>query len=204
MFIERPPLFYRMMFPETIWRLPCKEKTIYLTFDDGPVPEITPWVLNLLDYYQVKATFFCVGENVARNTELYAEILKRGHHTGNHTMNHIQGMKYSIKDYVRNVDAANELIQSALFRPPHGHMCFGQAHELRQKYKIIMWDVLSRDYSRAVSPEACVLNVTRHLHEGSIVVFHDSVKASRNLYYALPRVLEAIQQAGLRCRSIEL
>ena len=135
MFIERPPLFYRMLFPETIWRLPCKEKTIYLTFDDGPVPEITPWVLNLLDYYDVKATFFCVGENVARNTELYAEILKRGHHTGNHTMNHIQGMKYSIKDYVRNVDAANELIHSALFRPPHGHMCFGQAHELRQKYK---------------------------------------------------------------------
>lgn len=109
MFIERPPLFYRMLFPETIWRLPCKEKTIYLTFDDGPVPEITPWVLNLLDYYDVKATFFCVGENVARNTELYAEILKRGHHTGNHTMNHIQGTKYSVKDYVRNVDAANEL-----------------------------------------------------------------------------------------------
>ena len=168
MFIERPPLFYRMLFPETIWRLPCKEKTIYLTFDDGPVPEITPWVLNLLDYYNVKATFFCVGENVARNTELYAEILKRGHHTGNHTMNHIQGTKYSVKDYIRNVDAANELIHSALFRPPHGHMCFGQAHELRQKYKIIMWDVVTRDYSKKLNGESDTTHTTHARYIGVI------------------------------------
>ena len=175
MFIERPPLFYRMLFPETIWRLPCKEKTIYLTFDDGPVPEITPWVLNLLDYYNVKATFFCVGENVARNTELYAEILKRGHHTGNHTMNHIQGTKYSVKDYIRNVDAANELIHSALFRPPHGHMCFGQAHELRQKYKIIMWDVVTRDYSKKLNGERVFNNVKIY---------------PQRFYHRLPRLVE--------------
>lgn len=196
MFIERPPLFYRMLFPETIWRLPCKEKTIYLTFDDGPVPEITPWVLNLLDYYDVKATFFCVGENVARNTELYAEILKRGHHTGNHTMNHIQGMKYSIKDYVRNVDAVNELIRSALFRPPHGHMCFGQAHELRQKYKIIMWDVVTRDYSKKLSGEQVFKNVKKYTRNGSIIVFHDSLKGQKNLRYALPKSIEWIKSQG--------
>ncbi len=177
MFIERPPLFYRMMFPETIWRLPCKEKTIYLTFDDGPVP---------------------VGENVARNTELYAEILKRGHHTGNHTMNHIQGMKYSIKDYVRNVDAANELIQSALFRPPHGHMCLGQAHELRQKYKIIMWDVVTRDYSKKLSGEQVFNNVKKYTRNGSIIVFHDSLKGQKNLRYALPKSIEWIKEQGYK------
>lgn len=194
MFIERPPLFYRMLFPETIWRLPCKEKTIYLTFDDGPVPEITPWVLNLLDYYNVKATFFCVGENVARNTELYAEILKRGHHTGNHTMNHIQGTKYSVKDYIRNVDAANELIHSALFRPPHGHMCFGQAHELRQKYKIIMWDVVTRDYSKKLNGERVFNNVKKYTRNGSIIVFHDSLKGKKNLRHALPKSIEWLKE----------
>ena len=196
MFIERPPLFYRMMFPETIWRLPCKEKTIYLTFDDGPVPEITPWVLNLLDYYQVKATFFCVGENVARNTELYAEILKRGHHTGNHTMNHIQGMKYSIKDYVRNVDAANELIQSALFRPPHGIMRWGTARLLKNHYNIVMYDLVTRDYNRKLTGEQVLRNVKRYARNGSIIVFHDSLKAEANMKYALPRAIEWLMEQG--------
>ena len=194
MFIERPPFFYRMLYPETIWRQPCKEKTVYLTFDDGPVPEITPWVLNLLDYYQIKATFFCVGENVARNKSLYEEILKRGHHTGNHTMNHIQGIKYSTHSYMYNVDAANQLINSILFRPPHGHLRLAQARKLRDKYKIIMWDVVTRDYSKKLSGEKVLDNVKKYTRNGSIIVFHDSLKGEKNLRYALPKSIEWLKK----------
>lgn len=190
MFIERPPFFYRMLYPETIWRQPAEKKTIYLTFDDGPVPEITSWVLNLLDYHNIKATFFCVGENVARNRELYEEILKRGHRTGNHTMNHIQGIKYNTRNYMRNVEAADQLIHSTLFRPPHGHIRLSQARKLREKYKIIMWDVVTRDYSKKLSGEEVFNNVKKYTRNGSVIVFHDSLKGEKNLRYALPKAIE--------------
>ena len=132
--VERPPLLYRMLFPETVWRLHFKPRTVYLTFDDGPIPEVTPWVLDTLDHYGVKATFFCVGENVQRNPELFQELLRRGHSVGNHTMNHMQGAKVSTKVYLHNVFQANELIHSSLFRPPHGLLRWAQSKVLRHHH----------------------------------------------------------------------
>lgn len=194
---------YRMLYPETIWRIPRKSKTVYLTFDDGPVPEVTPWVLNVLDHYNIKATFFCVGDNVARHKELYQEILKRGHLTGNHTQNHIQGMRYRTKNYLRNVEAANTLIDSPLFRPPHGHMRFRQKIALQKAgYHIIMWDVVSRDYSKNLTPNEVVENVKKYTRNGSIIVFHDSLKAQRNLKEALPKAIEWLIKEGYQIKKL--
>ena len=159
-----------------------------------------------LDKFTGKKPFVKIGMELyyAEGPSIVREIKARGHAVGNHSYSHIKGWGTPTGRYIEDADLANELIRTNLYRPPYGRITRSQMRRISERYHIIMWDVLSRDYSRAVSPEACVLNVTRHLHEGSIVVFHDSVKASRNLYYALPRVLEAIQQAGLRCRSIEL
>lgn len=194
MLIEQPPILYRMLYPETFWRIQGKRDCVFLTFDDGPIPEVTPWVLDILDQYNIKATFFCVGDNVVRNPELYAEILKRGHRTGNHTMNHIQGMHYSSRAYMRNVEKANEYIKSTLFRPPHGHMRRGQVIALKRRYRIIMWDVVTRDYSKKRSGEQVLRTVRKYTRNGSIIVFHDSLKAEKNLRYALPRSIEWLQK----------
>ena len=205
MFIEQPPYMYRMLYPETIWRIPRKNKTVYLTFDDGPVPEVTPWVLNVLDHYNIKATFFCVGDNVARHKELYKEILNRGHLTGNHTQNHIQGIKFRTKNYLKNVEGANTLINSPLFRPPHGHMRFKQKIALQKAgYHIIMWDVVSRDYSKKLTPEEVFNNVKKYTRNGSIIVFHDSLKAQRNLKEVLPKAIEWLLKEGYQIRKLPI
>ncbi len=205
MLIEQPPYMYRMLYPETIWRIPRKNKTVYLTFDDGPVPEVTPWVLNILDHYNIKATFFCVGDNVARHKELYQEVLNRGHLTGNHTQNHIQGMKFRTRNYLKNVEAANTLINSPLFRPPHGHMRFRQKVALQKAgYHIIMWDVVSRDYSKNLTPYEVVEIVKRYTRNGSIIVFHDSIKAQRNLKEALPKVIEWLLAEGYAIKRLPI
>ena len=203
MLIEQPPYLYRMLYPETIWRIPRKNKTVYLTFDDGPVPEVTPWVLNVLDHYNVKGTFFCVGDNVARHKELYQEVIKRGHLTGNHTQNHIQGIKFRTKNYMRNVEAANKLINSPLFRPPHGHMRFRQKVALQKAgYHIIMWDVVTRDYSKQLTPEQVLENVKRYTRNGSIIVFHDSLKAQHNLKEVLPKAIEWLLAEGYQIKRL--
>ena len=202
MFIEQPPFFYRMLFPETIWRIPGDKKTVYLTFDDGPIPQVTPWVLDVLDYYEVKATFFCVGDNVAHNPNLFQVIRDRGHQVGNHTMNHVKGMSMSPEKYVRNVMNAHDLIQSRLFRPPHGHMLPGQAKLLKKDFSIIMWDVVTRDYSNKLSGEQVFGNVKRYARNGSIIVFHDSIKAERNLHYALPRTINWLRENGFLFKTL--
>ena len=202
MFIEQPPFFYRMLFPETIWRIPGDKKTVYLTFDDGPIPQVTPWVLDVLDYYEVKATFFCVGDNVARNPKLFKAIREIGNQVGNHTMNHVKGMSMSPEKYVRNVMNAHDLIQSRLFRPPHGHMLPGQAKLLKKDFSIIMWDVVTRDYSNKLSGEQVFGNVKRYARNGSIIVFHDSIKAERNLHYALPRTINWLRENGFLFKTL--
>ena len=202
MFIEQPPFFYRMLFPETIWRIPGDKKTVYLTFDDGPIPQVTPWVLDVLDFYEVKATFFCVGDNVAGNPNLFQVIRDRGHQVGNHTMNHVKGMSMSPEKYVRNVMNAHDLIQSRLFRPPHGHMLPGQAKLLKKDFSIIMWDVVTRDYSNKLSGEQVFGNVKRYARNGSIIVFHDSIKAERNLHYALPRTINWLRENGFLFKTL--
>ena len=193
------PFIIRMFFRGCTWRRKTKEKVIYLTFDDGPVPETTPYLLDLLDEYGWKATFFCVGENVQRHPELYREILARGHRTGNHTFNHLRGTRCSTEEYVDNVRKAAEYIDSPLFRPPHGRMKGNQRRRLREQYEIIMWDVLTQDYNKLLSPDYILGKIRRLSRNGSIVVYHDSVKARNNLLATLPRAIEFWNEQGFRC-----
>lgn len=202
MFIEQPPLLYRLLFPEAIWRVKHKNrKVVYLTFDDGPVPEVTPWVLDLLDTYDIKATFFLVGDNVRRSPELFSEIKRRGHSWGNHTMHHMQGMKVTTMRYMRDVTEADRLIGSILFRPPHGLLRWKQAAIIKSHYNLVMYDLVTRDYSKKLNAEQVVENVKHYTRNGSIIVFHDSLKAERNLRQALPKAIEWLKEQGYEfCR----
>ena len=197
MLIERPPLIYRVLFPEAMWRVKRRRrKVVYLTFDDGPIPEQTPWVLDLLDRYGIKATFFMVGDNVRRHPELLEEVRRRGHSYGNHTMHHLQGMKVTARRYIRDITEADALIDSSLFRPPHGIMRWKQARMIKDHYNLVMYDLVSRDYSRKLSPDQVVDNIRRYARNGSIIVFHDSQKAARNMRAALPRAIEWLLSQG--------
>ena len=175
---------------------------MYLTFDDGPIPEVTPWVLDTLDRYGVKATFFMVGDNVARNPEIFEEVKRRGHNIGNHTMNHLQGAHVTTRTYLHNVFRAHDLIQSPLFRPPHGLLRWAQSKVLRGRFTIIMYDLVSRDYSKKLRPEQVLANVKRYARNGSIIVFHDSLKAEHNMKWALPRAIEWLQEKGYNFATI--
>lgn len=197
MWIEQPPLFYRLLFPEALWRIQRRgRKVVYLTFDDGPIPEETPWVLDLLDKYGIKATFFMVGDNVRRHLELFEEIKRRGHSYGNHTMHHLQGVKESATTYLRDITEADALIDSSLFRPPHGIIYPTQAKLIRRHYNIVMYDLVTRDYSKRINGEQVLDNVKRYVRNGSIIVFHDSIKAHTNMRYALPRAIEWLKEQG--------
>lgn len=191
------------MFPELTWNLESPA-TIYLTFDDGPNPQVTPWVLDQLAKYNAKATFFCIG----KNAEMYPEIVQRtkdeGHSIGNHTYSHCKGWGKNTGAYIEDVELANSFLGSTLFRPPYGRITKSKIRRLSARYHIIMWDILSRDYSAVVSPRKCIREVVPHLRPGAIIVFHDSLKASRNLYYALPRILATIHSHGYQCRAIDL
>lgn len=204
MFIEQPPFLYRALFPGAIWRKKVAgEKCVYLTFDDGPIPEITPWVLDLLDKYNIKATFFCVGDNVRKHPEVYRMILDRGHRVGNHTFNHVQGIRFRTKNYIRNVEKAAEYINSDLFRPPHGHMRFHQVMHLCKRFKIVMWDVVTRDYSPHMTASGVFNVVKNYTRDGSVIVFHDSLKSEPRMKEALPRAIEWLQKEGYRFRLLD-
>lgn len=205
MLIEQPPLAYRLLFPEAIWRIKRKgRKTVYLTFDDGPVPEVTPWVLDTLDRYGIKATFFLVGDNVRRSPELFEEIKRRGHSWGNHTMHHLQGMKEPTFRYMRDITEADNLISSPLFRPPHGLLRWSQAAAIKTHYNIVMYDLVTRDYSRKLNPDEVFDNVRRYARNGSIIVFHDSLKARHNMMEALPRAIEWLLAQGYEFHPISM
>lgn len=197
MFIEQPPtLFRRLMHVDSLWRIPSQPKCVYLTFDDGPTPRVTPWVLDVLSHYGVKATFFCVGDNVARYRDVFEQIKSAGHHVGNHTMNHISALAYEPRAYLANVEKANVLIQSQLFRPPHGWLRWGQADLLQRKYRIVMWDLVTRDYSSRLTAEDVVNNVKKYTRNGSIITFHDQPKSWHNLEFALPKSVEWMLSQG--------
>lgn len=203
MLIEQPRLPYRLLFPEAIWRIKHRDKKIvFLTFDDGPIPEVTPWVLDVLDRYSVKATFFMVGDNVRKHPEVFKEVLRRGHTVGNHTMHHLQGMKVTTLRYMRDITEADALIGSSLFRPPHGLIRWAQAAAIKHHYNIIMYDLVTRDYSKRMTPDKVFANVRKYTRNGSIIVFHDSIKAWRNLKTALPRSIEWLQQQGYEFRVL--
>lgn len=190
------------MYVDSFWRIPSQPKCIYLTFDDGPTPQVTPWVLDILARYDVRATFFCVGDNVARHRALFERVVAAGHHVGNHTMNHISALYYEPRAYLANVEKANRLIQSQLFRPPHGWLRWGQASLLSRKYRIIMWDLVTRDYSSRLTPEQVVENVKRYVRNGSIITFHDSTKSWHNLEKALPAAIEWLLAEGYHFKRL--
>ena len=205
MLIEQPPLLYRLLFPEAVWRIKRKRRKVaYLTFDDGPIPEVTPWVLDLFDHYGVKATFFLVGDNVKRNPALLEEIKRRGHSYGNHTMHHLQGRKVTSHRYMRDITEADTLIDSPLFRPPHGLIRWSQAKAIKNHYNIVMYDLVTRDYSKRLNADEVFHNVKRYSRNGSIIVFHDSLKAENNLRSALPRSIEWLLSQGYELLPIPM
>lgn len=205
MLIEQPPLLYRILFPEAIWRIKHKKRrVVYLTFDDGPIPEVTPWVLDTLDKYGIKATFFMVGDNARRHPWLVEEIKKRGHSYGNHTMHHLQGLKVTKLRYMRDITEANHYIDSALFRPPHGLMRPSQAKAIKKRYNIVMYDLVTRDYSYKLNGEKVLKNVKKYTRNGSIIVFHDSLRAEINMKYALPRAIEWLKSKGYEFHAIPM
>ncbi|MDR2885949.1 MAG: polysaccharide deacetylase family protein [Rikenellaceae bacterium] len=199
----KPWNIIRRLAPSLIWNMDG-EPDVFLTFDDGPTPGITEWILSELDKHNAKATFFCLGKNIEMYPDLYEKIIAKGHVVGNHTYSHQKGWSMSLGRYIEDVDFCNQVINSNLLRPPYGRITPAQARVLSERYYMVMWDVLSRDYSRYVSPRQCYKNVAKHVRPGSIVVFHDSVKAFRNLRYALPRVLDYIEKQGWKCSAIEM
>lgn len=196
--IKTPNIIRRWLYPSYVWDMPTTEKKLYLSFDDGPHPSITPSVLDELKKYQAKATFFCIGKNIAKYPEVYKRIIEEGHSIGNHTNNHLDGWKTADDSYFQNIAEAAKLIDSTLFRPPYGHITRFQAKQLMEKwhYKIIMWSVLSGDFDVKISPEQCLKNVLKNKKPGSIIVFHDSEKAYKALGYALPKLLNQLSEEG--------
>ncbi len=203
MYLIKTPRIIPRIFPNFIWKIPSTLKEIYLTFDDGPVPEITPWVLDQLDKFNAKATFFCVGENIIKTPDIFQKIVECGHKVGNHSFNHLNGWATDNRPYFHNVRICANIVKSALFRPPYGRLKPSQAQFLQRHYDIVMWDVLSGDFDHNLPREKCFENVTNHAKEGSIIVFHDSVKAIENLKYTLPRVLKYYSSLGYSFKSIE-
>jgi len=202
MYLVHTPQYVQALFPGLIWKMSDNHKTIYLTFDDGPIPEVTPWVLDTLKQYGAKATFFCVGDNVRKYPEVFEKVMEEGHSVGNHTFNHLSGWATENISYFHNIRHCARMVHSGLFRPPYGKMKPSQVHFLQRHYRIIMWDVLSGDFDKDIRPEGCAQNVIQHAGPGSIVVFHDSLKSEANLRYALPQVLEHFTAEGFSFSSL--
>jgi peptidoglycan/xylan/chitin deacetylase (PgdA/CDA1 family) len=196
MLIVRPPSLLTRALHRMTWDLHGKHRDVFLTFDDGPTPVVTPWVLDQLEEAGAKGTFFCLGRNVDKHPEIYNRILTGGHSVGNHSYSHLKGFRSSIHRYMDDIRLASDMIDSKLFRPPYGRIFPGQVKAVLEQYDIIMWDVLSIDYNAGLSGERVLQNVTRNVKPGSIIVFHDSEKAAQNLYYALPRTIEFLNQEG--------
>lgn len=194
--IERPPAFLRALVPGGLFRGEEGDRRIYLTFDDGPIPEVTPWVLDTLDRYGVKATFFMVADNARRYPELLEEVRRRGHGVGNHTFHHLQGVRTPTREYLRDISEADAILRTPLFRPPHGFLKPSQARALAGRFRIVMYDLVSRDYSRRLDAGRVFANVRRYARPGSIIVFHDSLKSWPRLRSALPRSIEWLLEQG--------
>lgn len=205
-YLVKTPWWLQKFYHECTWKMKSGEKKIYLSFDDGPHPEATPFVLSELAKYNARATFFCIGENVIKESVIYRQLISAGHATGNHTFNHLNGWKTNTDDYLDNISKAGKVIKSALFRPPYGKASKLQLRRLSEQpynLKAVMWTVLSGDFDPDVTPEKCLNHVTRNAGDGSIVVFHDSAKAFTKLRYALPAVLEHFSKIGFTFEKIE-
>jgi len=202
-YFKRTPWWIQKLYPSLIWKIAPKANQVYLTFDDGPHPTITPFVLEELKKYNATATFFCVGDNIAKYPETFEAIINAGHQVANHTYHHVNGWKTRIKTYLREYTQTEQLTQSRLFRPPYGRITPTQVAKIATKAQIIMWNRLSGDFNKSISPETCLQNVIGNgLNVGDIVLFHDSEKALERMQYALPRTLDYIYQNGLTAEKI--
>src|SRR6201996_2703230 len=205
MYLVKTPRLLKMLYPDLLWDAPPCNRCIYLTFDDGPIPIVTPLVLNILQQYDAKATFFCIGDNVRKHPDVFEQVKNAGHAIGNHTFNHLKGWKTDDKIYLENFLKADEQLHTNLFRPPYGRIKKSQIKLLKQAkpdLDIIMWDVLSGDFDISLKPEACLQNVQKHTENGSIIVFHDSLKAFDRLEYVLPRAMEEWSKIGFKFRQL--
>ncbi len=202
MYWVKTPSLIKKALPTLVWDVPSADKTVYLTFDDGPTPEITDFVLDQLERYQAKATFFCIGKNVDRYTNIYKKMLDAGHSAGNHTYDHPNGWETSTTEYLENTKKAASIIDSDLFRPPYGRITPAQWSSLKQYYHIVMWDVLSGDFDHQLTGNQCLSHCLKHIVAGSVVVFHDSVKAKERLLYTLPNVLKHYSALGFNFKAL--
>ena len=203
MYLIKTPHLIQNLFPNFTWKIPTTKKVLYLTFDDGPIPEVTPWVLEQLKQYDAHATFFCVGENIVKHREIFDQVVNAGHAVGSHTYNHLNGWTSDNIPYFHNVRHCANLVQTDLFRPPYGKLKPKQAQFLARHYRIVMWDVLSGDFDPKVSREQCLANVTKKAEAGSIIVFHDSLKTEGKLSYVLPKVLEHFSNLGYQFAKLK-
>ena len=203
MYLVKTPKFIQSLFPNFTWRIPTKEQSIYLTFDDGPIPEVTPWVLDQLAQYDAKATFFCVGDNIRKHPDVFRMVKEQGHVTGNHTVNHLDGWTNDNIPYFHNIRRCARQVETDLFRPPYGRLMPKQAQFLQRHYRIIMWDVLSGDFDPNISAEQCLNNVKNKTGRGSIIVFHDSLKSFEKLQTVLPQTLEYFSKKGYRFEALQ-
>ena len=196
-------MWLRWLYPRATWRMDSRERSVYLTFDDGPIPEATPFILDTLATAGIKATFFMVGDNVRKYPELFRRVVAEGHRIGNHTYNHMGGFRHSIKTYYDNAEKADSLLHTNLFRPPHGWMRLDQYFWLGRKYRIVMWDLVTRDYSKWMTAEGVLNNVKRYVRNGSIITFHDSLKSIDKLRTALPEAIKWLKGQGYEFRVFE-
>lgn len=199
MYLPYSPFWLQWLYPSVLWHKSREEKSVYISFDDGPIPVVTPFVLNTLKKFNAKATFFCIGDNIDKNPEIFQQVIDGGHAIGNHTFNHLNGWKTRDEDYISNIRKAQEIAGTNLFRPPYGRIKKSQIRKLKSAFpevQIIMWDVLSGDFDVSIEAQACIDNVLKHTKNGSIIVFHDSLKAFERLEYALPLALKLLQEKG--------
>lgn len=204
LFVHKSPRILKSFYSPFVWEIPTEEPVIYLTFDDGPIPDVTEWVMEQLDSYLAKATFFCIGDNVRKHPEVFAQLIAKGHSVGNHTFNHLKGWQTDDETYLENVRQCSEIlpVDTSLFRPPYGRIKLSQARPLLNDYHVVMWDVLTGDFEKYLNPERCLEKTLKYTKAGSIVVLHDSLKAWRNMSYVLPRMLEHYSSLGYRFEAL--
>ena len=202
MILEQPTAILSKIYPKGIFRKNPEDRSVYLTFDDGPIPEVTPWVLDILDQYGIKATFFMVGDNVRKHPEIYKMVVDRGHHVGNHTFNHVRGMRMRNHDYIDNVHKCDTYFNTRLFRPPHGILRRWTYGYMKDDYQIVFYDVITRDYNEKLKPEKVLDIVKKYTRNGSIIVFHDSLRSEKNLRYALPKAIEWLKEQGYSFKQL--
>lgn len=202
MLIEQPTFLLKAIYRKGVFRKDPSDHCVYLTFDDGPIPEVTPWVLDILDRYGVKATFFMVGDNVRKYPDIFRMVMERGHSIGNHTFNHVRGMRMRTPDYIDNVKKCDGYFKSRLFRPPHGVMRKWMYRYMASEYDIIFYDVVTRDYSTRQTGLQVLDNVRKYTRNGSIIVFHDSLRSKKNIVFALPKAIEWLQKEGYQFRIL--